>query len=75
VVGGQVLERVLDPPAAAQPGQQRRRGRGEIAGEDLQHRGVVFEQGELPRRAVAVDLDHVVGQGDRLAGSAGSDPK
>ena len=75
VVGGQVLEGVLDPPATPQPGQQGGGGGGEITGEDLQHRGVVFEQGELAGRAVAVDLDHLVGQGDRLAGPGGSDPE
>ena len=70
VVGFKVFEQVLDPPAAAQPGQQRRRGRGGVAGEDLQHRVAVFEQGDLPGLAVVLDGHGLIGQVQHLGGPA-----
>ena len=70
VVGLKVFEQVLDPPAAAQPGQQCRRGRGGVAGEDLQHRIAVFEQGDLPGLAVVLDGHGLIGQVQHLGGPA-----
>ena len=70
VVGLQVLEQVLDPPPAAQPGQQRRRRGTGVAGEDLQHRGAVLGQGDLPGLAVVLDLHGLIGQPEHPGGPA-----
>src|SRR5450755_4365141 len=56
----EVLEAVLDPPAAAQHVRQARRGGPQIAGQDLQRDLPVLIPGELPRLPVSVELDDLI---------------
>src|SRR5450755_1791106 len=56
----EVLEAVLDPPAAAQHVGQARRGGPQIAGQDLQRDLPVLIHGELPRLPVSVELDDLI---------------
>ena len=64
VVLGRVLEEVLLPPPGLQPGQDVRRARIEVGGEDLEYDPAVLEQGELPGFAVVLDLDFLLGPRD-----------
>jgi len=66
----EVLEQVLDPPPAAQPGQQRRGRGGGVAGEHLQSRGAVLEQGDLPAPPVVLERDRFIGEIQNLGGPA-----
>lgn len=70
VVVFEVFEEVLDPPPAAEPGQQRRGGRGGVAGEHLQDGGAVLEKGDLPALAVILERDRFIREMEDLGGVA-----
>ena len=63
VVLAGVLEEVLFPPPGFQPGQDVRRARLEVGGEDLQGDPAVLEQGDLPGVAVVLELHRLLGPG------------
>ena len=69
VVLAGVLEEVLLPPPRLQPGQDLRRARIGVRGEDLQRHLAVLEEGDLPGLAVILDLDGLLSPGD-LPGAA-----
>ena len=60
LVGGEVLEGVLDAPATAQEVHEAGRSGGELGGQDLEHAAVGFHDAELAGRAVAEELDRLV---------------
>ena len=60
LVGGEVLEGVLDAPATAQEVHEAGRGGGELGGQDLEHDAVGFHDAELAGRAVAGELDDLI---------------
>ena len=64
VVLAGVFEEVLLPPPGLQPGQDLRRARAGIRGQDLQGDLAVLEQGELPGFAVVLELDGFLCPGD-----------
>ena len=73
VVLAGVLEEVLLPPPGLQPGQDLRRARLEVGGQDLQHDLPALEQRELPGVAVVLDLHGLLSPGDLPPPPAGRD--
>ena len=64
VVLAGVLQEVLLPPPGLQPGQDVRRARLKVGGEDLQGDPAVLEQRDLPGLPVVLDLHGLLGPGD-----------
>ena len=64
VVLAGVLEEVLFPPPGLQPGQDLRRARLGVRGQDLQRDPAVLEQGDLPGVAVVLELHRLLGPRD-----------